>query len=230
MRQFTGNKELVHPTITRFATSFISLQSLFNSMLDLQRMFLSNEWAACVYTTKQDGQAIAQLVGHDMRFWSGVGEVCTISEPLVLRLVDGEKLAMGYLYEAMEAIYRYYESKGEEGLTKRAQIWGVIDKQWNNTLHRPIPAGLYLNPAFAYACGFNFDGEVINGFLRCVQRMVLTPAERSKISRQNEIYRMASEMLGYDMAVQDRTTRMPGKLQFQILFIPFYILYMTFIT
>jgi hypothetical protein len=236
MRQFTGNKELVRPAITRFATTFISLQSLLQSMLDLQRMFLSDEWAACVYSTKHDGQAIAQLVGHDLIFWSGVGEVCTLSEPLVkvLRLVDGEKPAMGYLYEAMdrakETIYRYYENKGEEGLTKRAQIWGVIDERWNNTLHRPIhAAGLYLNPAFAYACGFNFDGEVIDGFLQCVQRMVLTPAERSEISRQNEIYRMASGMLGYDMAVQDRTTRMPGKLQFQILFIPFYILYMTFI-
>jgi hypothetical protein len=60
--------------------------------------------------------------------------------------------------------------------------------------------------------------------------MVLTPAESSEISRQNEIYRMASGMLGYDMVVQDRTTRMSGKLQFQILFIPFYILYMKFIT
>jgi hypothetical protein len=190
MRQFTGNRELVHPAITRFSTSFISLQSLLKSMLDLQGMFLSNEWVACVYSTKQDGQAIAQLVGHDLIFWSGVGEVCTISEPLVkvLRLVDGEKPAMGYLYEAMdrakEAIYRYYENKGEEGLTKRAQIWGVMDERWNNTLHRPIhAAGLYLNPAFTYACGFNFDGEVIDGFLQFVQRMVLTLAERSKISR-----------------------------------------------
>jgi hypothetical protein len=82
-------------------------------MLELQITFLSNEWSACVYSTKQDGQAIAQLVRHEQRFWSGVGEVCTISEPLVkvLRLVDGEKLTMGYLYEAMdrakEAIYGY---------------------------------------------------------------------------------------------------------------------------
>jgi hypothetical protein len=68
MRQFTRNKELVCPASTRFASSFISLQSLLNSMLDLQRMFLSNEWDACVYSTKQDGQAIAQLVGHDLRF------------------------------------------------------------------------------------------------------------------------------------------------------------------
>jgi predicted RNase H-like HicB family nuclease len=37
-------------------------------------------------------------------------------------LVDGEKHAMGYLHEAMdrakEAIYQYYEDKGEEGFTR----------------------------------------------------------------------------------------------------------------
>jgi hypothetical protein len=85
-------------------------------------------------------------------------------------LVDGEKPAMGYLYEAVdkakEAIYWYYDDKGQEGLTKRAQIWGVIDERWNNTLYRPIHAArLYLNPAFTYVCRFNFDGEVIDGFL-----------------------------------------------------------------
>jgi hypothetical protein len=56
MRQFIGNKGLVCPAITRFATNFISLQSLLNSMLELQIMFLSNEWVACVYSTKQDGK------------------------------------------------------------------------------------------------------------------------------------------------------------------------------
>jgi hypothetical protein len=60
--------------------------------------------------------------------------------------------------------------------------------------------------------------------------MVLTPAECSEIYKHNEIYIMASMILGYDMVVQDRTTRKLGKLQFQILFIPFYILYLTFIT
>ena len=46
------------------------------------------------------------------------------------------------------------------------------------TLHRPIhAAGLYLNLAFAYACGFNFDSEVMDGFFQCFQRMVHTLAE-----------------------------------------------------
>ena len=87
----------------------------------------------------------------------------------VLHLVDGDNSIMGYLYEAMdrtkEAIYRYYDDKGEEGLTKRDQIWGVIDGRWNNILHRPIHAtGVFLNPTFSYACGFNFDGEVMDFF------------------------------------------------------------------
>ena len=46
--------------------------------------------------------------------------MCVIGEPSlkVLRLVGGDKPAVGYLYEAMEAIHQYYEDKGEEGFTK----------------------------------------------------------------------------------------------------------------
>ena len=39
-------------------------------------------------------------------FWEGVEEVCSISEPLVkvLRLVDNDKPAMGYLYEVVDVM------------------------------------------------------------------------------------------------------------------------------
>ena len=108
--------------------------------------------------------------------------MCAISEPLVkvLRLVDGDKSAMGYLYEAMdrakEPICAYYEDKEDEGHERILLIWKVIDERWNNTLHRPIHVvGIYLNPAFSYSYGFRFDVEVMDGFLTCVQRMVLDP-------------------------------------------------------
>ena len=41
MRRFTNNKELVRPAITRFATTFISLQYPLNSMWDVESMFPS---------------------------------------------------------------------------------------------------------------------------------------------------------------------------------------------
>ena len=89
MKRFTRNKESVLLAITRFATSFISLQSLHKVMIELQRMFLSDEWASCVYSTKQDGKSIARMVQFDLTFWAGLEEVCDINEPLVkvLRLV-----------------------------------------------------------------------------------------------------------------------------------------------
>jgi hypothetical protein len=106
--------------------------------------------------------------------------VCDISESLVkvLHLVDGDKPSGGYLYGAMDrgnvVIHMYYEDTREEGFTKRTQIWNLINEQWNKNLHRPIHAStLYLNLTFSYSYGFIFDAKVIDGFLQCVQRMVL---------------------------------------------------------
>eukprot|EP00253_Pinus_taeda_P021372 PITA_21372 len=179
-------------------------------------MFLLDEQNACIYSTKVDGKAIAQLVKHNPSFWMGVEELCAISEPLVkvLCLVDGEKPTMGYLYEVMdkakEAIYRYYEDKGEEGFTRGDEIWGVIDEQWNNTLHHPIHATeLYLNPTFSSACRFRFDAEVMDGFYHCILRMVLTSTECNEISKQLEVYTLGSGTFGYDMDIQDRIARTP---------------------
>eukprot|EP00253_Pinus_taeda_P004357 PITA_04357 len=216
MRKCTNNKELVRPAITRIATTFISLQSLLNSMWEVKSMFLSADWRSLSISRKPEGEGICGLVSYDQSFWAGVEELCAISEPLVkvLQLVDGEKPAMGYLYEAMdrakEAIRAYYADKGDEGLEKQQVIWRVIDQRWNNTLHRPIhAAGVYLNPAFSYACGFRFDAEVMDGFFTCVERMVSSEQEREEISKEMEVYRMGGGTFGFNMAIKNRSTKMP---------------------
>eukprot|EP00253_Pinus_taeda_P027464 PITA_27464 len=221
MRRFTNNKELVRPAITRFATTFISLQSLLNYMWEVKSMFLSANCRSLSISRKPKGEGICRLVSYDQSFWAGVEEVCAISEPLVkvLWLVDGDKPAMGYLYEAMdrakEGIRAYYADKGDEGLEKQQVIWRVIDQRWNNTLHRPIHvAGVYLNPAFSYACGFRVDAEVMDGFFTCVKRMVSSEQEHEEISKEMEVYRMGGGTFGVNMAIKNKTTKMPGKVQF----------------
>jgi hypothetical protein len=225
MRQFTGDKELVRPAITRFATSFISLRSLLNSRWELQTMFLSPEWRALSFSSKPEGQAIMRLVAYQDSFWDAVNEVCTISEPLVkvLRLVDGDKPTMGYLYEAMdrakESIRAYYVDKGDQGHERKEMIWMVIDDRWNHTLHRPIhAAGLYLNPAFSYSYGFRFDSEVMSGFFECVQRMVPSAADRLELSQQLELYKRSIGLFGFDMAINDRKNIMPSKFHLVLSF------------
>jgi hypothetical protein len=107
----------------------------------------------------------------------------------------------------------YYDDKGDDGFEKWLLIWRVIDDKWNNTLPRLIhAAGIYLNPAFSYSCGFRFDVEVMDGFLTCVQRMKPSPQEHVEISKEMEIYRIASGTCGFDMAIHDKKTKMPSKL------------------
>ena len=126
---------------------------------------------------------------------------------------------MDYLYEAMdrakESIQNYYDDKGDEGFQKQLLLWEVIDEWWNNTLHRLIHApGIYLNPTFTYSYGFLIHAEVMDGFFTCVQRMVPSPAKHAEISKEMEIYRMASGTFSFDMDVVDRKTKMPGMFSF----------------
>ncbi|KAK9939253.1 hypothetical protein M0R45_015956 [Rubus argutus] len=44
MREFTSNKEIIRPAITRFATSFLTLQSIYKQKQALQMMFNSKQW------------------------------------------------------------------------------------------------------------------------------------------------------------------------------------------
>ena len=189
MRRFTRNKELRRPAITRFATTFITLQSLLRCQFELKQMFVSDDWRACRYSKRPDGRAIAKMV-YSETFWHGVQEACAVSEPIVkvLRLVDGEKLAMAYLYEGMdrakEAIRSYYADKGSVGLDRQMMLWDVIDSRWTRMLHRPIHAAtFFLNPAFSYKCNFDFDCKVMEGLHTCIHRMVPNLKLRSKINR-----------------------------------------------
>ena len=59
----------------------------------------------------------------------------------------------------------------------------------------------------------------MDGFFTCVERMVVSEQEREEISKEMEIYRMAGGTFGFTMAIKDRMTKMPGKLQFVSIFI-----------
>ena len=90
-------------------------------------MFVSDEWRNCRYSKRQNRKGIAKMVYFET-FWRGVEEACSVSEPIVkvLRLVDGEKPAMAYLYDAMdrakEAIRAYYADKGFSWLNRQMML------------------------------------------------------------------------------------------------------------
>ena len=70
----------------------------------------------------------------------------------VLREVDSEeRLAMGYIYELMDAAKEKIAFNCANNERNYGPIWKKIDDRWTVQLHRPLhAAGYYLNPQFFY--------------------------------------------------------------------------------
>jgi hypothetical protein len=82
--------------------------------------------------------------------------------------VDGEKLAMGYIYEAMDQAKEQIKATYKDRVSKYGSIWDIIDRRWNNQLHRPIHAsGYFLNPRYRYRAqlGEDVTEEVRDGLI-----------------------------------------------------------------
>ena len=144
--------------------------------------------------------------------------MCSISEPLVkvLILVDSDKPTMGYLYEAMdrakESIRSYNVGKGTPGQNRHKMLWDLIDTRWTGMLHRPIHAtALFLNPAFSYKCKFDFDEEVLEGLIECINTMVANFETCTSITREMEMNQEATGLFGYVDAIHARTILTPSK-------------------
>lgn len=152
MRKHTGGMDIISPAITRFATHFLTLQSMLSQHRNLQKKFSSEEWNQSQWSHKQEGKELKKKVNEEI-FWRKATEIVKLAEPLVkvLRLVDGERLAMGFIYEAMDQAKEQIKRAHKDKVAKYGPIWAIIDEKWSNQLHLPIyAAGYFLNPLYQY--------------------------------------------------------------------------------
>jgi hypothetical protein len=213
MRQFTS-RELLRPVVTRFATSFLTLQSIHRQKANLRKMFTFDKWTTSKNAKEEKGKKVATIIMMPS-FWNKVVYILKATSPLVrvLRLVDSEKRpAMGYIYEAMdrakEAVMKAFNNNAE----KFGPICDIIDKRWDCQLHRPLHvAGFFLNPDFSYENqNLDFDSEVMNGFYNVLAKLEPDESVQDKITREIFIYRNAQGLFGTPMAIRQRKTIAPG--------------------
>ena len=104
LRNCTKKRELIRHAITRFATSYLTLERLHKEKANIRKMFTSDEWTLNKLSKELKGKEAAKVVLMPF-FWNSVVYTLKVMAPLVkvLHLVDGErKLAMGYIYAAMD--------------------------------------------------------------------------------------------------------------------------------
>ena len=185
MRQdFTNGRELCRLAITRFATNFLSLQSMLRFKKEFRQMFTCDKWLSCPYAKTAVGKEISKIVLENYSFWSQCKNIVKVSEPLVrvLRLVDGdEKPIMGYLYEAMDKAKEEIKRRLKNKVSLYGHYIRVIDARWDKQLHSPLhAAGCFFNPAIYFRPSFKRQNEVQRGLLSTLMRLVPDPDIQDK--------------------------------------------------
>jgi len=104
MRKFTKKRDIVRPGVTRFASSFLTLQSFYEKKDQLRAMSQCEEWDKFCGTSHMKKNSKARIATGTMvkpAFWNGIALCLRVFEILikVLRMVDsGIKPAMAFLY------------------------------------------------------------------------------------------------------------------------------------
>jgi hypothetical protein len=118
---------------------------------------------------------------------------------------------MGYIYEGMDRVKEAIRAKYVGVEDKYAPIWDIIDRRWQNQLHRPIhAAAYYLNPAFRFRDDFKADEEVLSGLYAVISKM--NTRFSSDILLEMDAYNKESgSIFSSQICKEGRTTLQPGK-------------------
>ncbi|XP_009368889.2 uncharacterized protein LOC103958368 [Pyrus x bretschneideri] len=213
MRKFTNNTEILRPAVTRFATSFLTLQILQKQKENLVALFSSQEWSESTYAKSREAKLAKYYVIHDHEFWGRVSFCIRGVLPLVcvLREVDSEERhAMGFMYELIDVVKEKIANNLNKVEKKYMPIWKKIDHRWNDQLHQPLyAAGYYLNPQFRYEDNFSNTEEIRNGLFACMDRMLGNSKEREDADIQLDLYDRRFGDFADPMAMKTRKRRTP---------------------
>ncbi|XP_020203627.1 uncharacterized protein LOC109789148 [Cajanus cajan] len=215
LRFYTNKRELVRHAVTRFATSFLSLERIHQEKSNLRKMFVSDEWNSNKLSKEAKGREACKTVLMPS-FWRNVVYILKVMAPLVkvLRLVDGEKKpAMGYIYEAMDKAKEAIMKSFNNNETKYKAVFEIVDRRCDVQLHRPLhAAGHFLNPEMYYDNPqMEFDSEIIRGFYTSMNKLVGDLQVEQKIMMELHTYKVAGELFGTELAIAMRKKVSPAQ-------------------
>ncbi|XP_058183421.1 uncharacterized protein LOC131301254 [Rhododendron vialii] len=173
MRKYTESRDIVRPGVTRFATAFLTLQSLMEKKQELRAMFSSDAWDKSKWAKSPKGKTAFATV-MSTAFWNGVTLCLKVFGPLVmvLRLVDGDrKPSMGFVYGELKNAKEEIKGAYKQVETNYRPILDVIDGKAKGRLDSALHlTGYFLNPFYFYKDHTIQDDPIImDGVLTCVE-------------------------------------------------------------
>ncbi|CAN1167656.1 hypothetical protein LINPERHAP2_LOCUS27362 [Linum perenne] len=159
LRERPSWKEIVRPGATRFATTFLTLDSIVHQQVDLECLMVDETFRESALGKSKLGEDVRSII-FDRAFWEECKWVVELMEPLVrlLRIVDSdEKPALGYVYEGYRRVEDKIFSLSAQNPEKVRPYMEILDLRWDKHLNQEcIIAAYYLNPAMIYSS--NYEG------------------------------------------------------------------------
>lgn len=211
MRKFTKKRDIVRPGVTRFASSFLTMQSLLEKQENLKYMFLSQEWLESKWSSTAKGSKTYTTI-VSQSYWQTLTMCVEIFKPLVkvLRLVDGDwRPSMGFVYgelkDAKEEIVQI--CKGAKDMYE--PILDIIELKAKDRLDGPLHlAGYLLNPYYFYRDDESQkDPKCMSALLTCVESFFPDDYDKQNLVCNNELlkYKEMEGIFGRKIAVSGRS-------------------------
>ncbi|XP_040255209.2 uncharacterized protein [Aegilops tauschii subsp. strangulata] len=173
MRSYTKKRDIVRPGVTRFASAFLTLQSLAAKRKQLTEMCYSDTWEECKHTRTKKGK-VAHATIMSRAFWKNVSLCIKVFEPLVklLRLADSDGQSMASMYgqiiETKKAIVLAVEGSEKDYKVITTAMESKMDGRLDTKLHMATYA---LNPYYSYTTTSIFtDVEVMSGLMDVIEQ------------------------------------------------------------
>nr|XP_040252158.2 uncharacterized protein LOC120969136 [Aegilops tauschii subsp. strangulata] len=207
MRKTLG-KDLVRSGVTRFATAYLNLKSLQDNKKEMLKLFRSDELHEMGYLEKDKGKMAHKTVQSEA-FWKGVGVAVNYFEPManVLRRMDSDVPAMGFLYGCMLDAKKEIAASFDNDESRFKCVIDIIDKRWDNKLKSPLHlAGYFLNPYYYYPnkVVIERDGSFRAAVVHCITRMIEDQKTQDELIDELDKYEAEEDSFGMDIAVRQR--------------------------
>ena len=215
MRKKTGGRDIIQLATTRFASLFLTLQSIVSLKGHLHQMFTGATWMQSTLSKQRAGLEVAEIIVEPL-FWSMCVQASKVTKPLlsVLHLMEsGEKPSIGYIYDAIEkakkSIIVAFNNKESEYLP----YLEVINRVWQEEFHSPLhAAAYYLNPSIFYNPSFSSNKVIQKGLLDCIETLQPDLTAQVMITSNINFYEEAVGDFGRPVALRGRDSLAPGDL------------------
>ncbi|CAN0860946.1 hypothetical protein LINGRAHAP2_LOCUS8077 [Linum grandiflorum] len=205
-------KDIVRPGATRFATHFITLNSVYEHKFDLQSLVVSEFFNSNEAGKSKKGQNVSAII-LDAHFWYECLEVVKVETPVInlLRIVDSdERPTLGYVYEGMRKVIQGIKAIYNDIEAMYKPYIDIMNKRWNKHFRGDLHvAAYYFNPALKYATKENVMPYLLNLFEK--KQICSDPMAAIK---EMEIYEEAKGSFGRELAIRGRAEFNPGNLSY----------------